>query len=117
MDLVDEEHVAVVELREDGRQVAGPLQRGPDVTCRWASSSLAMIVARVVLPSPGGPENSRWSEPWPRRRAASSTMSRWALSSAWPTNSASRRGRSPASAAPPRVWDSGSNSSLDAADP
>jgi hypothetical protein len=27
MDLVDEEHVAVVELREDGRHVAGPLER------------------------------------------------------------------------------------------
>ena len=67
---------------------------GPDVTCRCASSSVAMMSASVVLPRPGGPANSRWSGAWPRRRAASSRMSRWALSSAWPTNSASRRGRS-----------------------
>ncbi len=30
--------------------------------------------ASVVLPSPGGPANSRWSTAWPRRRAASSTI-------------------------------------------
>ena len=31
--------------------------------------------ASVVLPSPGGPANSRWSTAWPRRRAASMTIS------------------------------------------
>ena len=30
--------------------------------------------ASVVLPSPGGPANSRWSTAWPRRRAASMTI-------------------------------------------
>ncbi len=72
---------------------------GPEVVWRWAPSSWAMMPASVVLPRPGGPENSRWSGAWPRRRAASSTMPRWALSSAWPTKSARRRGRSVDSAA------------------
>ena len=83
---------------------------GPDVVCRWASSSVAMMPASVVLPRPGGPENSRWSGDWPRRRAASSTMSRWAFSSDWPTNSASRRGRRVVSAAPSSALSSGSGS-------
>ena len=32
-----------------------------------------MIIASVVLPSPGGPDSSTWSGARPRRRAASST--------------------------------------------
>ena len=51
--------------------------------------------ARVVLPRPGGPAKSRWSAAWPRRRAASRMIVRCSLSSAWPTNSASARGRRP----------------------
>ena len=62
VDLVDEEHVALVELREDRREVAGALQRGTrgDVQVR-TPSSFATTPASVVLPSPGGPANSRWS--------------------------------------------------------
>ena len=70
---------------------------GPDVMCRCTPISAATMPASVVLPSPGGPANSRWSTDWPRRRAASSTIDRCSLSSRWPTNSASVRGRSPAS--------------------
>ena len=44
---------------------------GPDVTCRPTPISVATMPARVVLPRPGGPANSRWSAAWPRRRAAS----------------------------------------------
>ena len=34
---------------------------GPDVTCRCTPISVATMPASVVLPSPGGPANSRWS--------------------------------------------------------
>ena len=37
---------------------------GPDVTCRWTPISVATMPASVVLPSPGGPANSRWSTAW-----------------------------------------------------
>ena len=54
--------------------------------------SWATMPARVVLPRPGGPANSRWSAAWPRRRAASRTIARCSLISAWPTNSSRRAG-------------------------
>ena len=63
------------------------------MTRKPAPISLATIPASEVLPSPGGPANSRWSAGCARRRAASSMISRCSLSWAWPTNSASRRGR------------------------
>src|SRR5512132_797130 len=66
---------------------------GPEVTRRPTSSSLATIAARLVLPRPGGPENSRWSGGSPRRRADSSTTPSCSRTRAWPTNSSSRRGR------------------------
>ncbi len=98
VDLVDEQHVAVFELGEDRGEVAGAFE------CRTrrdvqVHSHLGGHDARpsVVLPSPGGPANSRWSTDCPRLRAASSTMRRCSLSSRWPTNSSSARGRSPAS--------------------
>ena len=68
---------------------------GPDVTCRRTPISVATMPASVVLPSPGGPANSRWSAAWPRRRAASRMIVRCSLSSAWPTKSSSGRGRRP----------------------
>src|SRR5437763_17190255 len=72
---------------------------GPDVTRRPTPISAATMPARLVLPSPGGPANNRGSAGCPRRRAASSTISRCSLGCNWPTNSASRRGRSPLSSA------------------
>src|SRR5688572_16726849 len=72
---------------------------GPLVTRRGAPISAAMIIASVVLPSPGGPESSTWSGALPRPRAASSTSESWSRTTRWPTNSSSRRGRSAASAA------------------
>ena len=53
--------------------------------------------ASVVLPSPGGPANSRWSTAWPRRRAASSTIAEVLLQLALADELGERRGRSPAS--------------------
>ena len=62
VDLVDEQHVAVVEVGEDRGEVAGALERGParDPAGR-RSSSVAMMPASVVLPRPGGPAKSTWS--------------------------------------------------------
>jgi len=34
---------------------------GPAVVTRFASISLAMMAASVVLPRPGGPDSSTWS--------------------------------------------------------
>src|SRR5690625_2274744 len=72
---------------------------GPEVSRRAPSSSAAMIIASVVLPSPGGPESRTWSGAEPRARAASRTRASWSRTTACPTKSASRRGRSAASAA------------------
>jgi hypothetical protein len=43
---------------------------GPEVVFRDTSISLAMMLARVVLPSPGGPKIRVWSRGSPRPRAA-----------------------------------------------
>ena len=56
VDLVDEERVALLEIREDGHEIAGLLQRRPEVERMAASISLAMMLASVVLPRPGGPK-------------------------------------------------------------
>ena len=58
-----------------------------------------MIIASVVLPSPGGPDSSTWSGARPRRRAASSTRPSWSRTRVWPTTSSRLRGRSAASTA------------------
>ena len=65
VDLVDEQHVAVVEVGEDRGEVAGPLERRAAVTRRPTPISAATMPASVVLPRPGGPANSRWSTAWP----------------------------------------------------
>ena len=62
VDLVEEEHLALGSARTGSRP--DPRRAGwPD---RWRSaagptSRAAMIIARVVLPSPGGPDSSTWS--------------------------------------------------------
>ena len=58
-----------------------------------------MIMARVVLPSPGGPESSTWSAVAFRCRAASRTSPSWERTRSWPMKSARLRGRSAPSAA------------------
>lgn len=72
---------------------------GPLVTRRGFSSSAAMIIARVVFPSPGGPDRSTWSGVLPRRLAASSTRPSWSHTLDCPETSLSRRGRRAASTA------------------
>src|SRR5580700_3884445 len=53
-----------------------------------------MMVARVVLPSPGGPYSKTWSKASPRERVASMATARFSLTLAWAMNSARRCGRS-----------------------
>src|SRR6476661_6626819 len=72
---------------------------GPLVSRNGAVISLAMIMASVVLPRPGGPESSTWSGARPRRRAASSTSPSWARTRDCPTTSSRVRGRRAASTA------------------
>ena len=81
-----------IAARSPARSRAGPL-----VSRIAAPSSTATIMARLVLPSPGGPDSRMWSGGSPRRRDASSTSSSCSRTRGWPTNSASRRGRSVAS--------------------
>ena len=50
---------------------------GPEVTFSWECISLAIILASVVLPSPGGPCSSTWSSESPRMRAAWMKMCRF----------------------------------------
>jgi hypothetical protein len=70
VDLVDEEHVALFEVRQLRREVA---RLGDDRAGGGAEADaefLARICARVVLPRPGGPTKSTWSSASPRERAA-----------------------------------------------
>ena len=57
-----------------------------------------MIIARVVLPRPGGPESRTWSGGVPRRRAASRTRASWSRTRGLPGELA----RAAGAAAPPR---------------
>ena len=66
---------------------------GPEVYRTLTPSSRAMIVARVVLPRPGGPYRRTWSAASPLPRAAVSSTDRFALTSRWPMYSSSVRGR------------------------
>ena len=65
---------------------------GPLVSRSGAPISAAMIIASVVLPSPGGPDSSTWSGARPRRRAASSTRPSCSRTRSWPMTSSRLRG-------------------------
>jgi len=73
---------------------AGALLRTREIVGPGANSSFAMMVARVVLPSPGGPKSKTWSSASPRDRAASRAMPSCSFAFSWPMNSCRRRGRS-----------------------
>src|SRR3712207_2655972 len=78
-----------IAARSPDRSIAGPLVIFTDVP-----SSEPMINARLVLPSPGGPDSSTWSGGRPRRLAPSSTRSSCRATLGWPMKSASECGRS-----------------------
>src|SRR5215472_12522711 len=67
---------------------------GPAVVTMEAPISFAMIVASVVLPSPGGPDRSTWSSGSRRWRAASTETRRLSTAARCPTYSSRRWGRS-----------------------
>src|SRR5262245_21371134 len=81
-----------IAARSPGRSSAGP-----DVGWNPTPSSFETIPASVVLPSPGGPENRRWSTVSPRAPAPSISNASCSLIRSCPTNSSIRRGRSAAS--------------------
>ena len=55
MNFVDEQHLLVPQIGQDGGQVALDLQGRAGGLLEGSASSLAMMVASVVLPRPGGP--------------------------------------------------------------
>ena len=77
VDLVEEEHLALLQGGQHGREVTRVLDGRSGRQPQGAPSSAAMIIASVVLPSPGGPDSSTWSGACPRPRAASSTSESW----------------------------------------
>src|SRR5579862_1954025 len=66
---------------------------GPLVVTRSTPISWARMPARVVLPSPGGPQSRMWSRGSPRLRAASTKTRRFSLCLVCPTYSAKVFGR------------------------
>src|SRR5687768_16376435 len=66
---------------------------GPDVWRRFTPISRAMMCARVVFPSPGGPKSSAWSSASLRWRAAAMKTPSCSRIFAWPTYSESCLGR------------------------
>src|SRR6266436_19243 len=75
--------------------VKSPLRSssGPALVLIGTFNSLAIICARVVLPSPGGPYSSTWSSASPRLLAASMAIWIFSLTRFWPIYSSSRFGR------------------------
>ena len=67
---------------------------GPEVGWNPTRISWATMLARVVLPNPGGPLNKLWSTGSPRERAPSINNWSCSLIFACPTNSSNVRGRS-----------------------
>ena len=94
VDLVDEQHVAVVEVGEDRGEVAGALERGPARDPqRRRPSRPRRCPARLVLPSPGRAREQQVVDGLAALACrAPSRISRCSFSRGWPTNSSSRRG-------------------------
>ncbi len=58
VNLVDEQHVPRSERGEQAHEVTGLLEDRADVVRTWTSISLAIRMAKVVFPRPGGPKNN-----------------------------------------------------------
>ena len=82
--------------REVSRPARSPglSSTGPEVTLKPTPSSLAMMLLRVVFPSPGGPCSSVWSSGSPRRRAALTNTCRLSTTLSCPLKSLNCNGRS-----------------------
>ena len=93
VDLVDEEHVAVVEVGEDRGEVAGAFERRA-ARDPQADFELGGDDARQRgLAEPGRAGEQDVVDRLPAPRAAPSMISRCSFRRGWPTNSSSRRGR------------------------
>jgi hypothetical protein len=70
VDLIDEQRVAELEIRDDRDEIARLLERRPEVVRMFASISFATMFASVVFPSPGGRKKNVIERflPLPRRR-------------------------------------------------
>ncbi len=81
--------------RLDSRAARSPAcwMAGPLDMRSGRSLSYATIIARVVLPSPGGPASRMWSGVRFCMAAASSSSCNWPRTFTCPTNSARERGR------------------------
>ena len=66
---------------------------GPAAACRRPPISRAMMMARVVLPSPGGPKRRAWSKGSPRCLAAAMKTASWRRTLGCPMYSARVAGR------------------------
>src|SRR5581483_6484260 len=76
---------------------------GAPTARRPTPSSPAIKCASVVLPMPGGPENSTWSSASPRRAAAATKTFKLSTTLRWPMYSSKVRGRSAESSERPRA--------------
>ena len=82
------------------REVSSPARSpglvitGPDVVFTLTPIASPRMYESVVLPSPGGPENSTWSSGSPRSFAALTARSILSRTFAWPTNPSKSVGRS-----------------------
>ena len=83
---------------------------GPEVVTMFTLISRAMMLASVVLPSPGGPARSTWSSGSPREVAASMKICSCSRRTGCPTKAASDRGRRERSSSCSRGASSGSAS-------
>jgi hypothetical protein len=93
VDLVDEQDVALLERRQDRRQIALALERRPGDRPNPDAELLAEDVGEARLAEAGGPTSSTWSRASPRVRAASSAISSCSFTRACPTKSSKLRGR------------------------
>ena len=99
MDLVDEEHVAVFEIGQQRREIAGLRDDGARGGAEADAELLGHDLSQRRLAETGGPANSTWSSASPRSRAALMKTLRLARACSWPMNSASDCGRKLASVA------------------
>jgi hypothetical protein len=93
VDLVDEHDLAVAQGGQHRGGSAKPLDVGPLVIRSGVPSSAEMIMAMVVLPSPGGGQQ-HVVRALPRRSAPASSRDSCSRTRAWPMKSFSRLGRS-----------------------
>jgi hypothetical protein len=94
VNLVEEEHLALAQVGEDGGQVALDLQGRAGGLLEADVELVGDDGGQRGLAQAGGPKSSTWSSASPRDLAASSAMASCSLALDWPMNSRSQRGRS-----------------------